>query len=101
MYDTGWIRQSLDADWNAFHGILKAARDSPFALLSSIDASILRKPGKQLRPALALCAARICGTPGPLSHAVAAVAEMVHTASQLHDDEAGRAGARRGAGSVQ
>ena len=101
MYDTGWIRQSLDADWNAFQGILKTALDSPYALLSSIDAYILRKPGKQLRPALALCAARICGTPGPLSHAVAAVAEMIHTASLLHDDVADNAETRRGARSVQ
>ena len=101
MYDTGWIRQSLDADWNAFQGILKTALDSPYALLSSIDAYILRKPGKQLRPALALCAARICGTPGPLSHAVAAVAEMIHTASLLHDDVADNAETRRGDRSVQ
>jgi octaprenyl-diphosphate synthase len=101
MYDTGWIRQSLDADWNAFQGILKTALDSPYALLSSIDAYILRKPGKQLRPALALCAARICGTPGPLSHAVAAVAEMIHTASLLHDDVADNAQTRRGKESVQ
>ena len=53
MYDTGWIRQSLDADWNAFQGILKAALDSQYALLSSIAAYILRKPGKHLRTASA------------------------------------------------
>ena len=100
MYDLGWIRQSLGSDWKAFENILKDALDSPYYLLSSIDSYLLNKPGKQLRPALALCSARICGTPGPLSHAVAAVAEMIHTASLLHDDVADNADTRRGTPSV-
>ncbi len=101
MYELGWIRQSLGPDWKAFENILKAALDSPYALLSNIDSYLLKKPGKQLRPVLALCAARICGTPGPLSHAVAAIAEMIHTASLLHDDVADNADMRRGTLSVQ
>lgn len=100
MYDTGRIRQSLDSDWKAFEEILKTALDSPYVLLSALDAYVLDKPGKQLRPALTLCTARICGTPGPLSHAVAAVAEMIHTASLLHDDVADNAEMRRGILSV-
>jgi len=101
MYELGRIRQSLGSDWKAFENILKAALDSPYTLLSNIDSYLLDKPGKQLRPVLALCAARICGTPGPLSHAVAAVAEMIHTASLLHDDVADNADTRRGTLSVQ
>ncbi|HPV88617.1 MAG TPA: polyprenyl synthetase family protein [Bacteroidales bacterium] len=101
MYDTTWIKQSLGSDWKAFEDILKTALDSSYSFLSSIDTYILNKPGKQLRPALALCSARICGTPVPLSHAVAAVAEMIHTASLLHDDVADNAEMRRGVLSVQ
>ncbi|MFA5288096.1 MAG: polyprenyl synthetase family protein [Bacteroidales bacterium] len=101
MYELGWIRQSLGPDWKAFENILKAALDSPYALLSDIDSYLLNKPGKQLRPVLALCAARISGTPCPLTHAVAAVAEMIHTASLLHDDVADNADTRRGTLSVQ
>ncbi len=96
-----WVRQSLGADWMAFENILKTALDTPHALLTTIDQYILNRPGKQIRPALALSAAGVCGTPGPLSHAVAAIAEMIHTASLLHDDVADNAQTRRGKESVQ
>jgi octaprenyl-diphosphate synthase len=96
-----WVRQSLGSDWKAFENVLKTALDSPYALLSVLDEYILNKPGKQIRPALALSAAGVCGTPGSLSHAVAAIAEMIHTASLLHDDVADNAQTRRGKESVQ
>jgi len=101
MYETERIRQFLGDHWKDFREILKTALDSPYAYLSSLDAYIFDKPGKQLRPALVLCTAGICGTPGPLSHAVAAVAEMIHTATLLHDDVADNAETRRGMKSVQ
>jgi octaprenyl-diphosphate synthase len=101
MYETERIRQFLGDHWKAFRDILKTALDSPYAYLSSLDAYIFNKPGKQLRPALVLCTAGICGTLGPLSHAVAAVAEMIHTATLLHDDVADNAETRRGMRSVQ
>ncbi|HOO43228.1 MAG TPA: polyprenyl synthetase family protein [Bacteroidales bacterium] len=87
--------------WTAFREILKTALDSPYAYLSSMDAYIFNKPGKQLRPVLVLCTAGICGTSGPLSHVAAAVAEMIHTATLLHDDVADNAETRRGMTSVQ
>ncbi len=101
MYETERIRQFLGDHWKAFRDILKTALDSPYAYLSSLDAYIFNKPGKQLRPALVLCTAGLCGTPGALSHAVAAVAEMIHTATLLHDDVADNASTRRGMRSVQ
>jgi len=101
MYETEQIRQFLGDHWKAFREILKTALDSPYVYLSSLDAYIFNKPGKQLRPALVLCTAGVCGTPGSLSHAVAAVAEMIHTATLLHDDVADNAETRRGMTSVQ
>ncbi|MDD3105737.1 MAG: polyprenyl synthetase family protein [Bacteroidales bacterium] len=101
MYETERIRQFLGDHWMAFQKILKTALDSPYAYLSSLDAYIFNKPGKQLRPALVLCTAGVCGTPGALSYAVAAVAEMIHTATLLHDDVADNAETRRGMRSIQ
>lgn len=95
------IRQLPESDWRAFEDVLKAALHSPYALLSSMDAYILNKPGKQIRPALALAAAGVCGTLVPLTYAVAAIVEMIHTASLLHDDVADNAQTRRGKNSVQ
>ena len=95
------IRQLPESDRKAYEEVFKAALHSPYALLSSMDAYVLNKPGKQIRPALALAAAGVCGTLVPLTYAVAAIAEMIHTASLLHDDVADNAQTRRGENSVQ
>lgn len=42
--------------------------------------------GKRLRPALLLLAGRACGRVTPAHHVLAAVVEMIHTATLVHDD---------------
>jgi octaprenyl-diphosphate synthase len=42
--------------------------------------------GKRLRPALLLLTARACGRLSPAHHILAAVVEMIHTATLVHDD---------------
>ncbi len=42
--------------------------------------------GKRLRPALLLLTARACGRVLPAHHTLAAVVEMIHTATLVHDD---------------
>ena len=42
--------------------------------------------GKQLRPSLLFLTAQACGSLTPAHHTLAAVVEMVHTASLIHDD---------------
>jgi octaprenyl-diphosphate synthase len=42
--------------------------------------------GKRLRPALLLLTARACGEVKPEHHILAAVVEMIHTATLVHDD---------------
>jgi octaprenyl-diphosphate synthase len=51
--------------------------------------------GKQLRPALLLLAARACGRVTPEHHTLAAVVEMIHTATLVHDDVLDHADLRR------
>ena len=57
--------------------------------------------GKQIRPILTLLSAKLFGAPKRLSTVVAAVVEMVHTATLLHDDVADKSDTRRGALTVQ
>ena len=57
--------------------------------------------GKQVRPLLSLLSAKLFGGTIPLSTAVAAVVEMTHTATLLHDDVADQSDTRRGALTVQ
>lgn len=51
--------------------------------------------GKRLRPALLLLTAQACGPITPSHHTLAAVVEMVHTATLVHDDVLDEAETRR------
>jgi|DewCreStandDraft_2_1066082.scaffolds.fasta_scaffold00583_37 octaprenyl-diphosphate synthase len=51
--------------------------------------------GKRLRPALLLLVARSCGHTVPAHYTLAAVVEMIHTATLIHDDVLDEAAQRR------
>src|SRR5271167_3906783 len=51
--------------------------------------------GKRLRPALLLLVAQACGRVTPAHHTLAAVVEMIHTATLVHDDVLDSASVRR------
>jgi octaprenyl-diphosphate synthase len=51
--------------------------------------------GKRLRPTLLLLTARACGRVTPAHHVLAAVVEMIHTATLVHDDVLDGAAVRR------
>jgi octaprenyl-diphosphate synthase len=51
--------------------------------------------GKRLRPALLLLTAKACGRIVPAHHTLAAVVEMIHTATLVHDDVLDNASVRR------
>ena len=52
--------------------------------------------GKRLRPALLLLSSKLCGYEGPSAIRLAAVMELIHTATLVHDDVIDEAGTRRG-----
>ena len=56
--------------------------------------------GKRLRPMLLLLAAKACGEVRPAHHVLAAVVEMIHTATLVHDDVLDEAALRRHAPTV-
>ncbi len=56
--------------------------------------------GKQLRPALVLLTAQACGGVRPAHPVVAAVVEMIHTATLVHDDILDEATVRRHAATI-
>ncbi|QDV32910.1 polyprenyl synthetase family protein [Tautonia plasticadhaerens] len=56
--------------------------------------------GKQLRPALVLLTAQACGGIRPAHPVVAAVVEMIHTATLVHDDILDEADVRRHAATI-
>lgn len=70
--------------------------DSPVRLIAEVAQHTLAAGGKRLRPALALLSARTVGTVNERVITFAAVTELTHTATLIHDDIIDHAEFRRG-----
>ncbi|HET7097330.1 MAG TPA: polyprenyl synthetase family protein [Casimicrobiaceae bacterium] len=76
--------------------VLRESLSSEVVLIRQISEYIVGGGGKRLRPALVLLAARACGYEGDKHYTLAAVIEMIHTATLLHDDVVDESKLRRG-----
>jgi octaprenyl-diphosphate synthase len=76
--------------------VLRESLGSEVALIRQIAEYIVGGGGKRLRPALVLLTARACGYEGRHHCTLAAVVEMIHTATLLHDDVVDESKLRRG-----
>ena len=76
--------------------VLRESLSSDVVLIRRVADYIIGGGGKRLRPALLLLAARACGYGGRDHHVLAAVVEMIHTATLLHDDVVDESAMRRG-----
>ncbi|MHB8494065.1 MAG: polyprenyl synthetase family protein [Casimicrobiaceae bacterium] len=76
--------------------VLRESLSSDVVLIRRVADYIIGGGGKRLRPALLLLAARACGYGGGDHHVLAAVVEMIHTATLLHDDVVDESAMRRG-----
>lgn len=70
------------------------------AFISDLCGHVRQFQGKLLRPALLLLSGQACGETGPQHHVLAAVVELVHMATLVHDDVLDEADIRRRAGTV-
>ncbi|MCC7326080.1 MAG: polyprenyl synthetase family protein [Burkholderiales bacterium] len=76
--------------------VLRDSLDSDVVLIRQVAEYIVGGGGKRLRPALLLLAAGATGYRGAEQHTLAAVIEMIHTATLLHDDVVDESDMRRG-----
>lgn len=79
-----------------FDKYFKGAMKSRVMLLDKIMQYIIKRKGKQMRPMFVLLAANICGGINPASYRGAALVELLHTATLVHDDVVDDAEMRRG-----
>jgi len=75
--------------------ILKSTLENARPGVDRLVAHVAQYKGKRLRPALLLLVAKACGNITPGHHLLAAVVEMVHTATLVHDDVLDSATVRR------
>jgi octaprenyl-diphosphate synthase len=74
------------------------ATDNP--LVTDVNAHLLLVKGKMVRPTLLLLAANVDGKPEPRATTLAAVAELIHLATLVHDDAVDHSVMRRGRPSI-
>lgn len=90
------IADDLEASEKIYRSELKSS--VPF--VQRLVDHAARFQGKRLRPTLLLLTARACGGIRPIHHQLAAVVEMIHTASLVHDDILDEAMVRRHAATI-
>ncbi len=90
------IKQPIAADIDAFEAKFKDSMHSEAPLLNRITHYIVKRKGKQMRPMFVFFAAKLCGGIIESTHRGAALVELLHTATLVHDDVVDNAYERRG-----
>jgi octaprenyl-diphosphate synthase len=94
------LSNAIQPEMVEFDRVFKKSLRSDVKLINTVIGYISRKKGKQLRPRLCLLSAKICGELTPLTYKAAALIEMIHVATLIHDDVVDDADLRRGWPSV-
>ena len=90
------IAAPIAKDLSAFREFFRNELRSDNVLLDTALRYVLRRKGKQVRPVLVLLSAGAAGSISHRSYIGAALVELLHTATLLHDDVVDEAEERRG-----
>ncbi|MGA0555074.1 polyprenyl synthetase family protein [Larkinella sp. VNQ87] len=80
------IQAPIAAEMETFEHKFRQFMKSEVMLLDQIMNYIVRRKGKQLRPMFVFLTAGVCGTITESTHRGAALIELLHTATLVHDD---------------
>ena len=90
------VRALVSEDMEKVDLLIRSCLESEVTLISQLGQYIIAGGGKRLRPILALLSAKAAGYRGAGHIQVAAILELVHTATLLHDDVVDASKLRRG-----
>ncbi len=90
------IQVPIEKELIYFDRYFRSAMKSDVALLDRITRYLIKRKGKQMRPMLVLFSAHICGGITPSTYRGAALVELLHTATLIHDDVVDDSEKRRG-----
>ena len=94
------IRAPVADELDAFRPYFREAMRADHFLLDKITQYVLKQKGKRVRPLLVLLSAKVCGEVTEMSYRAAALVELLHTATLVHDDVVDDADTRRGMFSI-
>ena len=95
------IIQLIADDLGAVEAKLTEQTASEYTFVDMAVQHVVEGGGKRLRPILVVLSAKVCGYEGSDAHTLAAVVELIHVASLVHDDVLDEAAIRRGRETLQ
>ncbi len=90
------IKQSIEQELRIFEKKFEIAVKADNAALNQVLKYVIKRKGKQLRPMFVFLCAKLFGPVNESSYRAAALVEMLHTATLVHDDVVDEAYERRG-----
>lgn len=94
------IKAPVAQEMDLFEQKFRDSMKSNVPLLDKITAYIVKRKGKQLRPMFVFLSAKMCGEINDSTYRAAALIELLHTATLVHDDVVDDSNMRRGFFSV-
>ena len=94
--DLKHIQVPIESEMAQFEHKFRDFMKSKVKLLDHITHYIVKRKGKQMRPMFVFLTAGVCGQINESTHRGAALIELLHTASLVHDDVVDDANYRRG-----
>jgi|SRR5690554_1798441 len=94
------IQKPISRELEIFEDKFKESMKSSVPLLDRITHYIVKRKGKQMRPMFVFFTAGLCGGISESTYRGAALVELLHTATLVHDDVVDNANQRRGFFSV-
>jgi octaprenyl-diphosphate synthase len=94
------IHRPIDTELEHFRGYFRGAMRSRVFLMDQVIQYLLRQKGKQMRPILVLLSAKAAGGISESTYRGAALVELLHTATLVHDDVVDDSDRRRGMFSI-
>ena len=95
------IVELIADDLGAVEAKLTEHTASEYTFVDMAVQHVVEGGGKRLRPILVVLSAKVCGYEGSDAHTLAAVVELIHVASLVHDDVLDEAAIRRGRETLQ
>lgn len=94
------IKAPIVSELKSFQTYFRKTMESKTLLLDKITKYMLRTQGKQMRPMFVFLSAKLCGQTQDSTYTAAAMMELLHTASLVHDDVVDDSLERRGYWSI-